>query len=192
MTVLLISIGSIGRFCYKGAATQLLLFMSILCISGCVQLKSSQLSSLKNLLVVKDDPLLPYEWQVTWGDYQKNVYAVNLNPVYVFGNVFGDGITLENMRIREAEGLGKYNHLWQFISRNEHIMAYESGQLRATFVCGGWRLVSRDPLTRLEQECKEAQGAIAINSIEMDGEGNVTSLVYSLFEGQPSLVIRKL
>lgn len=161
-------------------------------LTSCIQIRSPQLASLKNALVKKEDPLLPYEWQLQWGNYQKNVYAVNLNPVYVFGNVFGDGITLENMRLREAEGLGKFNHLWQFIERNNAIMAYESGTLRATFYCGGWRMVSRNPVTRLEQSCTEAQGGVSINSIEMDAEGNVTGLVYSLFEGHPSLVIRKL
>lgn len=169
----------------------LVFIVSVLTV-GCIQIRSPQLQSLKDALTVKADPLLEYEWQLQWGDYQKNVYAVNLNPVYVFGNVFGDAITLESMRLREAEGLGRFNHLWQFIQRDDYIMAYESGQLRATFQCGGWRMVSRTPVTRLEQRCTESQGATAVNSIEMDGEGNVSTLVYSLFEGRPSLVLRKL
>ncbi|BFM05553.1 hypothetical protein GCM10025791_17620 [Halioxenophilus aromaticivorans] len=166
--------------------------MACFLLEGCVHLKSTQLSGLSALLSEKEDPLLPYEWQIQWGEYQKNVYAVDLNPVYVFGNVFGDGVTLENMRIREAEGLGKFNHLWQFIERGEHIMAYESGVLRATFNCGGWRMVSREPVVRLEQNCTELKGHLAVNSIELDAAGNVSKLVYSLFEGRPSLILSKL
>jgi len=168
-----------------------LLLLAVSSLPACIQIRSAQLQGLKNLLTEQEDPLKPYEWTLQWGDYTQNVYVVGMNPVYVFGNIYGDAVTIENMSLREAESLGKFNYLWQFIEKNGYTTAYESAELRATFECGGWKMKSRKPMVRLEQECKEAKGPIATNVIELDSDGNVLSITYALFSGYPPLVLTR-
>ena len=108
-------------------------------ITGCA-IKSSQLKEINNRVNEKDTELRPFAWRLMWNQYEKVVYSVDLNPVYLFGNINGDAITIDNFNLQEAQGLGRFNYLWQFIEKDGSLRAYESGQLRETYQCSEWSL----------------------------------------------------
>lgn len=161
-------------------------------LAGCV-IKSSQLQGLNELLSDEDAPLQPYEWKLSWNQYEKIVYSVDMAPVYVFGNIFGDGITLSNFKLLEVQGLGQFNYLWQFIEKDGYIMAYESGQLRATYQCSEWtsNKESFSEFVGAIQSCVSTDGKVYRNTITFDKSGSINEFTYRLFGENTPLVLKK-
>lgn len=161
-------------------------------MAGCV-IKSSQLQELNQHLKDREIELKPYEWMLLWDKYQKKVYAVDMDPIYVFGNIYGDGITLQNFNLMEAQGLGQFNYLWQFFEKDGYVMAYESGHLRGTYQCSDWNfsLLSTDS-TGAKQKCVRTDGKVYHNFIKLDPYGSIQEITYDLFGGKSALILKKM
>ena len=167
--------------------------VAICFMAGCV-IKSSQLQELDYHLNDNEVELKPYKWQLSWNRYEKAVYSVDMNPVYVFGNMFGDSITIRNFNLLEAQGLGQFNYLWQFIEKDGYIMAYDSGQLQATYQCSEWNTSKKPSLDSISvmQRCISTDGKVYRNTIKLDADGSVREIMYNLFGDKTSLILKKI
>jgi|TARA_B110000259_G_scaffold159599_1_gene182696 hypothetical protein len=149
----------------------------ILLLGGCqyMQVQSSQLSSVKDMVFPEaEDAVIP-RWELQLGGYIADLQPVTVGKNTVFVSKKSDTITFDGWKITQVKGLNSFLPAWEIqdIGRERRFLV--RGDLIATHYCEEWVRLQIATGIRFEQACRASQPYT--NILLVDSLGMITSIV---------------
>ena len=121
-------------------------------LSGCI-VKSSQLTSLFNLIKEPSLDLSANSWRLRYSDYESVVYAISTDRGTLFSNKAGDQILFDGWMVREVSGLGRRN-LDIRIDQVDGVRLFKQGMRSlVSHNCKEWQRETSSGIVKLSQNC---------------------------------------
>lgn len=131
----------------------------LLWLTGCVQINAPQLENAYRHFSPPDDPLAPYTWILTAGDYRTRVYLFNVQGQQFFTNEANDLILIQGQTITEIRKLGRFNDLIKVNALSDgQRQVIVNNTLYENQVCTDWD-ISKDSQNDLQIYIQLCDGA---------------------------------
>ncbi|MFL2523434.1 MAG: hypothetical protein ACJ0RB_08545 [Candidatus Azotimanducaceae bacterium] len=166
--------------------------------SGCnVSLQSSQFTFVKNLLKA-EPPVAEKNWQVTWGERNYLVYAVNHSDGIYFANESGlivsfDGWQVTSLSLPSSRNK-KSAQIRKTVRNDGGIsLQYEVADDRnvARHRCSSWRPVAPQNVAKgWDQQCEHGRASYT-NEIRVNEQNEVVALKHVVMPGETAIVIEQ-
>ncbi len=164
--------------------------LSLLFLSGCVVIQSSQLN---NLMKIFDEPPLDISansWFLRYSDYESIVYAIDAQDGTLFSNSAGDYILFDGWKIAEIGDIGNYKTAMKIRDSGLTRSFVRSNRILANHKCAPWIREENARITRFSQNCNDKM--IYANSILVSEDGHISLIRQIVDERYTALTLTKL
>lgn len=165
----------------------IILFINL--IASC-SFQSTQLDYLKSLIKENENEMAPKKnWQIIWGDFKTDLYAINISENVVFANE-DINIFFRNDTIYKITGLNsmqKNIDIKRYVNNIEYSVNYAKV---ATDECSEAEKSTEGSNKILIQSCvSELNQDLYSNSLVRNSNGELTKLVFRIIPGYPSIIL---
>ena len=162
---------------------------TVIFTSGC-SLKSSQLSSIYSWLSESKLEFEDHAWVLQYANYERIVYAVNLDDYVLFSNESGDQILFDGWKIIKLKGLANASFNTEPENQNTRCCSLTSSWRVKKRSCQNWVREEQDKYEKYTQIC--GTDYQYKNSILLDGKQNIIMIRQFIDQNDTPLTITKL
>ena len=158
-------------------------------MSAC-SIRSSQLSSVLELVQGSTEDYSESAWMIRYGDYRAQVQALNFEGGILFSNSLGDQAFFDGWTITKALGLGMLRGSWSVRDDAEGRHFSRLSRLTTFPSCAAWEFTLEAEVTQYTQACP---GTVEYsNSILVNAKGEIIHIRQSLNGGASFVTLSKM